>query len=135
MAPGGDKIRHGRACTVENRRLGRKRRRIRAPPMLDCRIGLPEPNRRMRVGRLLSSGCKESGIMSIVSQTVLDSLFAGYFNQERGVPNDAELQEMATRCGLSVDQVKDAFAEKWRAAGNLDDPFGRNPEDEEEDDE
>ena len=73
--------------------------------------------------------------MSIVSQTVLDSLFAGYFNQERGVPNDEELQQMATRCGLSVDQVKDAFAEKWRAAGNLDDPFGRNPEDEEEDDE
>jgi predicted DsbA family dithiol-disulfide isomerase len=73
--------------------------------------------------------------MSIVSQTALDSLFAGYFNQERAVPNEAELQQMASRCGLSVDQVKDAFAEKWRAAGNLDDPFGRNPEDEEEDDE
>jgi len=72
--------------------------------------------------------------MSIVSQTVLDSLFAGYFNQERTVPSEAELQDMASRCGASVEEVKDAFAEKWRAAGNLDDPFGRDPEDEEEDD-
>jgi hypothetical protein len=70
--------------------------------------------------------------MSIVSQTVLDSLFAGYFNQERSVPTEGELQRMAEHCGISVEQVRDAFAEKWKAAGNLDDPFGRDPEDEEE---
>jgi hypothetical protein len=71
--------------------------------------------------------------MSIVSQTMLDSLFGGYFTQKRTVPTEEDLRRMAADSGQAVEQLKDAFAAKWRAAGNLDDPFGRNPPEDEDD--
>jgi hypothetical protein len=133
MAPGSDKIWNNAGKRGENRRNAAQTYRISGLPVLHSLpplAGTKPPHAGWLAVGLRQQGSQ--GIMSIVSQTVLDSLFAGYFNQERTVPNEAELQEMASRCGVSVDDIKDAFAEKWRAAGNLDDPFGRDPEDEDE---
>ncbi len=70
--------------------------------------------------------------MSITSQTILDSVFAGYIDQQKSVPDEKALHRMAAEANLSVEAVKDAFAAKWREAGNLDDPFGRSPEEDDE---
>jgi len=64
--------------------------------------------------------------------TILDTLLLGHLH-EQAVPNDAELRAMAAHAGTDVEAVKDAFAKKWREAGNLDDPFGRNPPEDEDD--
>jgi hypothetical protein len=71
--------------------------------------------------------------MSTFTQTALDSIFAGHITEKQTVPDEKTLREWSASTGHSVDALKDKFAEHWRAAGNLDDPFGRNPNDDEDD--
>ncbi len=73
--------------------------------------------------------------MSIITQTALDSVFAGHITEKRTVPDEATLKNWATASGQSVEGIKDAFAAHWRAAGNLDDPFGRRKPNEDDEDE
>lgn len=74
--------------------------------------------------------------MSTITQTALDSIFAGHITEKQTVPDEATLRSWAASSGHSVETVKDRFAAHWRAAGNLDDPFGRvDPNKEDEDDE
>ncbi len=73
--------------------------------------------------------------MSTITQTALDSVFAGYIVEKQTVPDEATLKAWAAQANTSVEAVKNAFAAHWHAAGNLDDPFGRidpNQDDEDE---
>ena len=71
--------------------------------------------------------------MATLSHVLLDTLFAGYLSDQPAVPDDEKLQAMARQAGTDVETVKNRFADKWRAAGNLDDPFGRHPKADEDD--
>ena len=119
------------------RHAARRRRRIQDAAHRPRLSGSPANGTEIGLAGLavqdarLSLRCREPA-MSITSQTVLDSVFAGYLDQEKSVPDNEALREMAAKSNMSVAAVKDAFAAKWRAAGNLDDPFGRNPEDDED---